>query len=97
MPHLVWSQGAHADLARAYHFLAARDKQQAKRALRAIHDAAALLVRQPNLGRVVHTSHAPQRELLVGFGRSGYVLRYEYLGGTIVILGLRHQLQAGLP
>ena len=47
MSRLVWSKGAQADLVRAYHFLAAHDRQLAKRALKVIHDSAALLERQP--------------------------------------------------
>ncbi|MYM85688.1 type II toxin-antitoxin system RelE/ParE family toxin [Rugamonas sp. FT82W] len=43
MSRLIWTQEAKQDLERAYHFLAARDKTLAKRALKAIHGGAKLL------------------------------------------------------
>ncbi|MYM94248.1 type II toxin-antitoxin system RelE/ParE family toxin [Duganella vulcania] len=94
MPHLIWTQEAKLDLERAYHFLAARDKALAKRALKAIHGGAKLLESQPQLGRPVFGQRPPRKELLLPFGRrSGYVLHYVLEKDDVVILAVLHQRQ----
>jgi len=94
MPHVIWSQDAQFGLQRAYHFLAARDKQLAKRALRAIHDGAKLLGSRPMLGRPNASHPSSKREFLIRFGRNGYILQYEIDGDKVVIVAIRHQRQA---
>ncbi|WP_445232628.1 type II toxin-antitoxin system RelE/ParE family toxin [Duganella rhizosphaerae] len=93
MSHVIWTQEARLDLERVYHFLAARDKALAKRALRAIHDGAKLLGNQPQLGRPVLSQRPPRREWLLPFGRSGYVLHYLLENDDVLIVAVRHQRQ----
>lgn len=93
MSHLIWSQEAKSDLERVYHFLAARDKALAKRALQAIHSGTKVLESQPQLGRLILSQRPPRRELLLPFGRSGYVLHYVLENDDVLIIAVRHQRQ----
>ena len=53
--------------------------------------AAALL----NAGRPADDLEPEHRELLIPFGASGYMLFYEVLGETVLILAVKHQKEAG--
>ena len=94
MPRVIWSREATVALERIYHFLAVRDKGLAKRALSTIHDGAKLLEVQPLLGHPVAGGHAPSRELLVRFGRTGYLIRYVGENDRVVIVSIRHSKQS---
>lgn len=60
--------------------------------VRAITTAVEMLEHHPLVGRIVR---ADLRELVISFGRSGYVALYRFLPGSDVVrvLAIRHQRQ----
>lgn len=77
MPYLVeWLEPAVAGLERIYLFLAEKDGEAARAALKALREKAILLENYPNAGRPAEGLEPEQRELLVPFGASGFVLLY---------------------
>lgn len=89
---------AKADLLRLYEHLLERaeyaeDLDIADRALEAIEGAMASLARAPFLFRKAAGSRSTlRRELVVPFGGSGYVLKYEIASPRlVVVLAVRHQ------
>lgn len=92
---LIWSPYALMGVQRAYHFLAGKDLDAAKIAARTIRKHATLLKKFPNAGRTSDDLEPEQRELLIPFGASGYVLVYEMYAQGILILAVRHQKESG--
>lgn len=83
---------AASDLERLFDFLAQNDLPTAERALAAISDGFALLERFPFACRKATPDDPTLRELLIGFGRSGYVVLYEIESAEVItILAVRHQ------
>lgn len=89
---------AKADPLRLYDYLLERaayaeDLDSADRALQAIDDALASLARMPFVFRKEAGSrNTLRRELVVAFGSSGYVLKYEIASPhLVVVLAVRHQ------
>ena len=91
MPRLIWSPPALRDVQRLYRFLAEKNTDAAKRAVRAIRGGLKVIGHQPEIGRPVADMEPEYREWLVEFGDSGYVALYRYDGQTAVILAVRHQ------
>lgn len=90
-----------ADLLRLYEYLLERaeyveDLGIADRALQILEEAMASLAKAPFLFRKAIGSHtALRRELVVPFGASGYVLKYEIASPElVVVLAVRHQHEA---
>lgn len=50
---------------------------------------------QAQIGRHVENMPDECREWLIGFGDSGYVVRYHFDGETVTILAVRHQKELG--
>ena len=92
---VIWTEGALDDLARHYAFMAEEDVEFGLKAVEAIEAGALLLERFPNAGRPAVDLEPEQKELLISFGTSGYVLLYEVEGEKVFILALRHQREAG--
>ena len=89
---------AKADLLRLYEYLLERaeyveDLDIADRALQAIEAAMTSLAKAPFLFRKAAGSRSTlRRELVIPFGASGYVLRYEIASPElVVVLAVRHQ------
>jgi plasmid stabilization system protein ParE len=84
---------AHQDLARLYDFLLKRDVRAAKNPLVAIEQAFNLLAFSPFSCRKALLQTSPRwRELLITFGRSGYVALFEIEDGhTVTVSAIRHQ------
>jgi plasmid stabilization system protein ParE len=91
---LIVSQAAAADLERLHRFLRDRSPAAARQAVAALVDAVESLDTFPERGRPTGTSNI--RELIVPFGRSGYVLRYAYSAAAdeTVILRIWHGREA---
>ena len=92
---------AQADLLRLYEHLLERaeyveDLDIADRALQAIEAAMASLAKAPFLFRKAAGSRSTlRRELVIPFGASGYVLKYEIASPQlVVVLAVRHQHEA---
>ena len=95
MPRLIWSPPALLDVQRLYRFLAEKNIDAARRAVKAIRQGAKLIAHQPGIGRPADEMEPQYREWLIDFGDSGYIALYRYDGQTAVILAVRHQKEAG--
>lgn len=93
MPHVKLAPAALRDLERLQAFLRSKNPAAAKRAAAAIIKALKTLTHQPQIGRLVENTE--WRELLVSFGKSGYVALYRHDDDTVTVLALRHQKEAG--
>lgn len=96
MAQVVYSRRALDDLERAIRFLAEQDPATAAQAAAAIGEAVGILSRHPLIGRRVAR---PLRELVISFGKTGYVALYRFLPGRgeVRILGIRHQRELDYP
>ena len=96
MPHVIITAGAAQGLERCRRFLADKSPEAAQRAGQAISRQFRLLQDAPAMGRPL--SEEPDlRELVIGFGDSGYVAlyRYEPDDDAVYVLAFRHQREAG--
>nr|WP_202109429.1 type II toxin-antitoxin system RelE/ParE family toxin [Bordetella sp. 15P40C-2] len=92
---MIWTPPALADVQRLYRFLAAQDAEAAQRAVRAIRAGVKILAHQPRIGRPLDDLEPEFREWLIDFGNSGYVALYRFDSENIVVLAVRHQIEAG--
>jgi len=85
-----WSEEAATDLVRVLDFLLEHNPVSAPDANERILEAIALLARHPLLGRTVEHG---LRELVISYGRAGYVALYDFeeVADEVWILALRHQ------
>ena len=95
MPRLVWTPPALRDLARLHRFLVTKNRDAARRAVRAIRQGVKALGAHPEIGRPVDDMPPEFREWLIHFGDGGYVVLYRYDGRTVVVLALRHGREIG--
>ena len=87
-----YTRTARDDLLRLYSFSLEHDVQAARRAIDAIDNSLVMLQSFPFTCRKADPDNPFLRELLVSFGRSGYVALYEIEGDQIVtILAVRQQ------
>lgn len=87
-----YTKGAREDLRRLYEHLLKRDVSAAKRAREKIAKGVTLLQDFPFTCRKASSDSPFLRELLIPFGRAGYVLLFEIEDATTVtILAVRHQ------
>lgn len=96
MPHLTWTPPALADVQRLYRFLAPKDAEAARHAVKATRAGVKILAHQPRIGRPIEDMDPEFREWLIDFGNSGYVVLYRLDAETVSILAVRHQKEAGL-
>jgi plasmid stabilization system protein ParE len=95
MPRIIYTPSAIRDLHRLREFLRAKNPGAAKRAGESILKALQVLSLQPQMGRPVDEMPAQYREWLIDFGDSGYVARYRFEVDGVIVLGIRHQKEAG--
>ncbi|MEQ1590939.1 MAG: type II toxin-antitoxin system RelE/ParE family toxin [Thiobacillaceae bacterium] len=95
MPRLIWSPSALLDVRHVYRFLAAKNIDAAKRAVKAIREGVRVIAQQPGIGRPAEEMEPEYREWPIDFGDSGYVALYRYAGKTAVIVAVRHQKEIG--
>lgn len=87
-----FTEEAQDDLLRLYDFFLQRDIALAEQALDAIRQALALLEAFPFSCRKAQPDSPLLRELLIPFGREGYVALFEIDDATTVtLLAFRHQ------
>jgi plasmid stabilization system protein ParE len=95
VPRLIWTPLALIDLQRLYRFLAPKNPDAARRAVKALRAGVKILAHQPGIGRPVEDMDPEFREWLIDFGDSGYAILYRFDGGVVAILAVRHQKEAG--
>ena len=91
MPRLIWSPTALLAVQRAYRFLAEKNPEAAKRAVKAIRAGVKVIARHPEIGRPAEVMEPEYREWPIDFGDSGYIALYRYYSQTAVIVAVRHQ------
>ena len=96
MATVVYAPRALEHLERAFVFLAATDPAAAGSAATAIQSAVASLAAHPLIGRRIH---GEIRELVISFGKSGYVALYRFLPhlDLVRVLAIRHQRELDYP
>jgi plasmid stabilization system protein ParE len=95
MPRLIWTPEALADVARLHDFLVGKDRDAAKRAVRAIRQGVSVLARHPEIGQPVAEMEPQFREWVIAFGTSGYTVLYRLAGDLVVLLAIRHGRELG--
>lgn len=96
MARVVYSSNALANLERAFISLASDSSDAAMDAAKAIRSAITLLAHHPLIGRIVDDE---LRELVISFGRTGYVALYRFVPARdqVWILAIRHQRELDYP
>ena len=94
MTEVVYSRRALADLERLAEFLVGEAPRAAVAAIDVIIDGVEILAAHPLVGR---PCEAELRELVISYGKTGYVALYSYEAAQDValILTIRHQREAG--
>ena len=93
MHRIDWTFQALADLDRLQEFLAEKNELSAERAVIRVIAAVGELVQFPDRGRpAVEPGY---RELTVRFSSSGYLVLYQVKDGTVRVIRIRHQREAG--
>ena len=95
MPRLIWSPSALLDVQRLYRFLAEKNIDAARRAVKVIRQGVKVIAQQPEIGRPAREMDPQYREWLIDFGDSGYIALYRLAGQTAVVLAVRHQKEIG--
>ncbi len=88
---LIWSETALADVVQLRRFLTKNNPDAASRAAQVLTKGTAMLLKHPSLG--CRREDRTDRELIIPFGKRGYVLRYRQEGTDIVILKIWHSLE----
>jgi plasmid stabilization system protein ParE len=83
------------DLNRIHQFLSTKNPRAANGAVSTVRDSIRSFHEHPELGRLFSDKSSTRRELLVPYARGGYAVLYELREEEIVILAIRHQLEAG--
>jgi len=93
---IVYSPNAIANLERAFEYLADKDRRAALAAASAIRTAVDVLARHPLIGRPFE---GELRELVISFGRTGYVALYRFVPtqNRVRVLAIRHQRELDYP
>ncbi len=94
MAAVVYSGRALEDIERAFRFLLAENPEAAPDAVEAIQSAIEHLSKHPLLGRRVE---GEIRELVISYGKTGYVALYRFVVPVdeIRVLAIRHQREIG--
>ncbi|WP_242402202.1 MULTISPECIES: type II toxin-antitoxin system RelE/ParE family toxin [unclassified Methylophilus] len=92
MYRIRFTKEAREDLKRLYAFLLNKDRQAARQALKAIHQAIEAVKFFPYTCRKALGDNPFLRELVIHFGAYGYVALFEIEDNqTITIVAVRHQ------
>ena len=95
MTSVIRTPAALRDVPRLHVFLASKNREAARRAIRAIRHGVKALRTHPEIGLPVDEMPPEFREQFVRFGGSGYVVLYRYDGSQVAILAVRHGREAG--
>ena len=96
MAQVVYTQNALANLERAFDFLAEHDPHAVVASAAAIREAVETLSNHPLIGRRVEGN---VRELVISYGKTGYIALYRFLPqrNLIRILAIRDQRGLDYP
>lgn len=85
---LVWSPAARRDLVRLRSFIEPHNPQAAARAAEKIRQAAHMILENPAIE--TRLEGRQDREFFTPFGQGGYIVGYQIIGTTMVILKIWH-------
>lgn len=93
MPQVTLSANALRNLDHLLEFLRPKNPAATRRAAQAIKKTLKLLADNPEIGRVIEDMPEDYREVVIDFGKDGYLARYRFDldENTVVILAIRHQ------
>ena len=93
MPQVTLSSNALRNLDRLLIFLKPKNPAATRRAAQAIKKTLKLLEDNPEMGRVIEDMPEDYREVVIDFGKDGYLARYSFDSDedVVVILAIRHQ------
>jgi plasmid stabilization system protein ParE len=93
---VVYSANALANLERAFKFVEPVAPDTAWAAVQAIRSAVEVLEYHPMIGRIVVSE---LRELVISFGRTGYLALYRFIPvrDEVRVLAIRHQRELDYP
>ena len=96
MAQIVYSENALANLERVFDFPAEHDPQAAVGAASVNCEAVDTLSNHPLIGRIVA---GELRELVISYGKTGYIALYRFLPvrDQVRILTIRHQRELDYP
>lgn len=96
MAQIIYSGRALDDLQRLFQFLAEHDPHMAGDSAAVIRSAVEMLASHPLAGRRVE---GELRELVISYGKTGYVALYRFLPlrDQVRILSFRHQRELDFP
>lgn len=96
MAQIVYSENALANLERVFAFLVESNPDAAIEAANAITEAVATLTHHPLIGRRIE---GEIRELVISFGKNGYVALYRFAAeqDLVRVLAIRHQRELDYP
>lgn len=96
MAQVVYSENALVNLERAFDVLAEHDPHAAMAAAAVIREAVKTLSNHPLIGRSVA---GDLRELVISYGKTGYLALYRFLPAQdqVRILAIRHQRELDYP
>ena len=96
MAQIVYSANAIANLERLFGFLVEHDPRAALGTAGSIGEAVETLSNHPLIGRTVS---GELRELVISYGKTGYVALYRFLPmqDQVRILAIRHQRELDFP
>ena len=96
MAQIVYSESALANLERVFEFLAEHEPQAALGAARSMVEAIETLSNHPLIGRTIA---GELRELVISYGKTGYIALYRFLPlqDQVRILAIRHQRELDYP
>jgi toxin ParE1/3/4 len=88
-PTLKWSPQALRDMVRLREFIEPHNPDAARRAAETLKKSASLLLDFPLMGKQLEGRQ--DRDLIIPFGKRGYVMRYRLHNAEIVILKIWHE------
>lgn len=96
MPQVIISRVARQDLQRLQDFLKTKNVLAAKKIADLFIKGIRQLETSPGIGRLVEYFPLEYHELVIEFGKSGYLMLYRHdkVTDNIVILKIRHQKEA---
>ncbi len=95
MPQVIFAPSALRDMERLRGFLRPKNPAAAKHAAATIIKTIKTLEDYPEIGRPADEMDPTYRELLIGYGDSGYVALYRYNGQSVTVIAIRHQKETG--
>jgi plasmid stabilization system protein ParE len=95
MPSVKFSPGALCDMERLHYFLQIKNPIVSRKVAKTIVQFLKILEKHPQIGRPADDMDPVYRELVMSFGQSGYVALYRFDGENVILLAIRHQLEAG--